>query len=202
MKRRTAYTLALAGLVAMALSACDPKDGTVVNPNTGETITMDPPAAPTKDPAPKSDLCAAVDAIDPSPMLGNSTPEHRACRPDESTGTLAQAVWTRPNDGVRVSVSVISNADAKNGLGTFQQLFDGVTDARVKRGGITVLGAQHRWVSQAATAGVISIDMGSTYVNVWLSQSGTDVAGGMPIGKAQAAKLEQFATTVIPVIYS
>ncbi|WP_433363159.1 hypothetical protein ACQPZX_31610 [Actinoplanes sp. CA-142083] len=147
-----------------------------------------------------ADVCPAIEKLDPAAVLGGPAANHRACAPDESLATLGAAVWTA-SGGQRVSVSVIDNG--KPGAATFQQLYDQASSAQrceLAESG----GGDRRCVDKLSTGqtetGTFIIDLGSTYLVVWLSDEG-DHSAGLDVPADMRPAFMTFAGQAVSTIY-
>lgn len=190
-----------AGLLALTLLTACQTGGSDSAPNTAPGASAPAANEPAANPSLKTDLCAAVDAVDVSSLLGSGPIDHLDCFPSDQMGALAQAVWTRTSDGVRISITVISNHNADGQYANFDVLastIDKEFHCQVK-----VMGAERRCLDVTLSAGNFTIDMGDSHVNVWQSQEGTSAVGGMALPSDRARQVRDFAVnTVVPALYS
>lgn len=192
--KHTIKLLGAAAVLAIALSGCGSSDHTDADTTPGVI-----PSAETA-PTPKSNLCAAVDAIDMSSLLGKDQLDHRPCYSDYDSGALARAVWTRQSDGIRMSVTVISNAGGDGKYAPFQYLHK--YSEPQHRCTVTVLGSTRDCLDDTSLTGVYSVNMGGTYINVWQSQEDGTHVGGMPVDANRAKQIRDFTvSTVVPALY-
>ena len=151
------------------------------------------PSAPSASstPSPAGDLCAAIDAIDVTPLIGNAHPSP-PCGPDDVTGAEAVQVWVSDTENRRVTVSVVDNT---NPLLSFNAV---VGKQKVTATG--VLGTPQRTFDLLRKDSLIAFDMGST----WLSVFESEVNGPayLPADARTADAIRAFAVNVAaPAIY-
>lgn len=179
-----------------------PSLGIAATTTTASQATAPPTASPSRVSTP-TNPCAAIDNLDPMPLLGKT--RHRPCSSDPSLGTLGTSVWTRESDGVRVSVSVVSNREAEagvkaNGAGyaSFQQLYDqakaGQRCTISTASGLT----PRRCVDQTSNPEEpFIIDMDDTYLMVWMSHEGEPATRSLVTNKDAFMSFVNKACTTI-----
>ena len=175
----------LAAFAATALTAC------------GHSVASVDTSAPTN-------VCSAIESLQPDTLLGGTPAKHRACQPDDASGSLGVAVWTAAT-GRRVSVSVIDNAKA--GPGVAVATFDAVYQNAPAALRCTAAVSGHdplRCVDKTNTGqtetGTFILDEGATYLVVWLSDENGQSAG-IDIPPAERPGFAAFVTEAVKAIY-
>jgi hypothetical protein len=149
-------------------------------------------------------ICAAIDRLDPAPLLG-SVQQHRPCRADDASGSLGLAVWTAAS-GLRLSVSVIDNGNTEpdGASATFEQLYTQAPASMRCTATATDTGERLRCLDKTNTGeaqtGTFILDEGTTYLVVWMSDEDGQSAG-IEIGPAQRPAFMTFVAAAAKAIY-
>lgn len=149
-------------------------------------------------------VCASIETLDPSGVLGGPAAGHRACAPDPAGGSLGVAVWTAA-DGRRVSVSVVDNAKAGPGVSsaTFDQLYQAApgsarcTATAAGRPGVRCVDKTDTGQTETGT---VLIDEDATYLVVWVSNE-TGGSAGFDIPPSQRPAFAAFVAQATKAVY-
>jgi hypothetical protein len=194
--QRCVLVVAGMGLGVAVLSGCE--GASTRGATTASTVAVQPRVA--------EDVCDALDSTRvtaaAAELLRQSAGSLRVseCVADETTGTIANKVWTGP-DGARVSASVVSNQLAREarerqlgiGYGTFEETYDG---AKTERCALLAAGSERRCVFKP-NEGTIAIDMGDVFALVWESNEKSNPAS---VVIADQAQFRTFAADVVNTI--
>ncbi|MGI5176376.1 hypothetical protein ACQEVZ_08615 [Dactylosporangium sp. CA-152071] len=131
----------------------------------------DDPAGGRSEAGAPQDVCGPIERLQPDEVLGGAPAGHRPCAADSTAGMLGVAVWTAA-DGRRVSVGVAGGTHAA----TFEQLYAAAPEPQRCTAGGGVRCVDKTSTGQAET-GTLIVERGSTYLVVWLSDTGGHQAG-------------------------
>lgn len=135
----------------------------------------------------RAQACAGIDGLDTSKVIGTTEPKRLSCSESMSSlalpdNTLGTAVWTNEATNIRVSVQINRNqeppkADKNTPITVYNKTFDALYNEAPKeqRCEFTMPGRAGRakCVNMLGTTNpTIAVDMGGSYVLVWVSMAG------------------------------
>lgn len=193
-------SLVLAILASILATACTSNGGNDTSPSTTTTAEAKPQL--------REDRCAPLDALNVTSILGGGEIKQTPCevttdiaRSANANGLLVQMVWVRTSDGVRLTVDVFNNFAHRrrnNGLVPLEE----AVWPEAEWGTIQALGLSRKCADDTAHRGSFYLDMGETYLRVWMSTESGKFQEGMPLDRGSSTKLISFAQqTVVPALY-